>query len=178
MNDAGNDLKREIEAFRDGRATLDQLRDLAAGIGRQHWLTEAPILVELLQNGDEIVRYNAIMSLGFELKLHVVTDSLIKMVEEDPDGDCRDAAAGALGVMWRSSKDHRIIEQLSKVALEDSDEDVRKAAYFALIVVNGISDEEYLEMLRHKRAEVNWDKVAAIRAEIAGQIRGEPSSRI
>jgi HEAT repeat protein len=167
MNEYETNLQKEIKIYRGNRATLDQLRDLAANIGDQGCLAEAHILVELLHHPDEIVRYHATISLGFKLKFKDASSSFVKMMEADPDVDCRDAAAGALGVLWRDSRNNFIIEQLSRVALEDTNEDIQKAAYFALIIVNGISDGEYLQMLKHNRPSVDRYLVGGIRADAA-----------
>lgn len=162
MDNPESALQEEIRSFCEGTLSLDQTRNLAARIGDMKYVAGAPVLLQLLQHKDEIVRYHAIMSLGFNLRFKDGTSALVQVLKGDPDEDCRDAAAGALGALWRNTKDRQIIEDLANAALEDSDEDVQKAAYSSLIAVNGVSDEEYLEMLRQERKPVDPRRVDSI----------------
>jgi hypothetical protein len=145
------------------------LRDLAARIGDQKYLAGGPCLILLLRHDDPIVRYHAVVSLGFDLRFKAATDALIDILEGDPDTECRDAAAGSLRAIWQNFRERWIMQRLSKAALDNPDENVRKSAYFALIVVNGISDEEYLELLQHDRRPVNPDHAREIVAPTAGE---------
>jgi HEAT repeat protein len=166
MNNPKNDVEAMLKKFRQGEASVSETRSLAAEIGNRHIESGANDLVELLNHDDELVRYNAAMSLGFELHYQPATDRLIAMLECDVDADCRDVAAGALRTIWQNSKKWQVLASLGKAALADADEDVRKAAFLALLIVNGVSQEQHLEFLTHgQRPQVDVDRVKAILAE-------------
>lgn len=167
MGQPDDKLQQGLEAWRQGRASLDQVRSLAAHIGNQHFAPGIAALVELLDHEDEIVRYHAAMSLGFDLRYRPATDRLIVMLAEDTNEDCRDVAAGALKILWQDTKDRRTLEALAKAALNDPDEDVRRSAYEAFLIVNGVPREEHLRLLTGPRVRVDPARVDAILSEIS-----------
>ena len=162
-----NEIEQDIALWKKGELSTNLLRTLPSRIGRAEYREGISVLLELAFNRDAIVRYNAVMSLGFKLRFRDATDVLIKVLKDDSDIDCRDAAAGALGAMWRNTRDRRVVEKLTQIVLNDKDDDVRKAAYSSLITVDGISDEDYLEMLQNDRQPVNSTRVASILAGYA-----------
>jgi HEAT repeat protein len=168
MEQPDNNLEQTLENWRQGRASLDQIRKLAAELGERHFAAGVPALVQLLDHEDEIVRYNAAMSLGFELHHKPATNRLLAMLAEDPDDDVRDVAAGSLRTLWQATKDPRVLEALAKAALNDPDEDVRKAAYKALLIVNGLPREEHLQLLTGGSLPVDPARVETILTEISG----------
>jgi HEAT repeat protein len=168
MEPLDNNLEQALENWRQGRASLDQIRKLAGELGERHFEAGIPALVQLLDHDDEVVRYQAAISLGFDLKCRSATNKLLATLVEDTDADVRDAAAGALRVLWESTKDHHVLRALAKSALDDPDEDVRKSAYMAVIIVNGVPREEHLQMLTGGRLPVDPARVKAIVGEISG----------
>jgi len=167
MEQPDNSLEQALEKWRQGRASLEDVRSLVVDTGNQHFLPGIPALVQLLDHEDEIVRYHAAMSLGFDLHHKPATDRLLAMLAKDSDEDCRDAAAGALKILWQNTKDPRVLNALAEAALNDSDEDVRSSAYEALIIVNGVSREEHLRLVTSPRPQVDPGRVKAILAEIS-----------
>jgi len=87
------------------------------------------------------------------------------MLTEDTDEDVRDVAAGALSTLWQGTKDPHILRALAKAALNDRDEDVRNAAYKAMIIVDGVPREQYLEILTTESLRVDPVRVRAILAK-------------
>jgi HEAT repeat protein len=158
-------IEQAVRSFQTDSANLEQLRDLAARIGDEAYSEGAPVLLQLLQHEDAIVRYHAAVSLGFELKVKPATETFISMLLEDEDEDCRDAAAGSLRVLWKNSNDFRLLKILSQVALEDQDEHLRRSAYFALIAIHGIAPEEDLQILTQGRPPVDSDRISRILRE-------------
>ena len=142
-----NNLERALDRWRQGIASLDEIRTLSQELGNQHFAPGIPALMQLLDNEDEIVRYNAAMALGFELHYEPATHKLLSMLASDIDEDVRDVAAGSLRTLWQSTKDQRVVRALATAALDDPDEDVRKSAYKALLIVNGVPSEEQLHLL-------------------------------
>ena len=167
MENLDNSLQQALETWRQGRASLDEVRALAADLGNKHFSPGIPTLVELLDHEDEIVRYNAVNSLAFEFQHKPAADRLLTMLGEDADEDCRRVAAGALGNLFQNSREGRVLAALAKAALNDPDEDVRRSAYKALLITNGVSREEHLEILRSQTLLVDPARVKAILAEIS-----------
>jgi len=165
--EAENGLEQALESWRQGRASLEQVRSLAADLGNQHYAQGIPELIELLKHDDEIVRYNAVNSLAFEFHHKPVADQLLAMLTGDPDDDCRRVAAGALGSLFQSSRDHRILAALGQAALNDPERYVRSSAYKSLQIVNGVSRDEHLELLRSQNLSVDPAHVNAILAELS-----------
>ncbi len=159
-------LEKELENWRRGTASLKDIITLSRELGEQRHIPGIPALVEFLDHEDEIVRYNAAMSLGFNFEHRPATDKLAVMLCNDPDEDVRDVAAGALRVLWADSKNADILTVLAKAALNDPDQDVRKAAYLALIIVNGVSREEHLKLIMRERSPVDAACVESIMAQM------------
>ncbi|HEX3740509.1 MAG TPA: HEAT repeat domain-containing protein [Terriglobales bacterium] len=167
MEQLNNSLERALENWRQGRASLDQVRKLAGELGERHFEAGIPALVQLLDHDDEIVRYHAAMSLGFDLNYRPATNKLLTMLTKDTDDDIRDCAAGALGTLWQNTKDRHVLMALAKSALNDPDEDVRKSAYKALLIVNGVPREEHLQLLTGESLPVDTARVQSILAAIS-----------
>ena len=165
MSQSKKDLEKELEKWRRGRATLEEIRSLPPRLGKSDFAPGIPVVLKLLDHEDEIVRYNAVVSLSFDFQYKPALQGLVKVLAEDPDGDCRDAAADGLAFLFRNSKNCVVLEALGNAALSDSDKDVRSAAYMALLNVNGVSDEEHSRMLRGPRRLVDPAQVNAILKE-------------
>jgi HEAT repeat protein len=155
-------LEQVLESWQHGRASLEHVRALAADLGNEHYAPGIPALIQLLDHDDEIVRYNAVMSLAFEFHHKPVANRLLAMLADDPDDDCRGIAAGALGSLFQNSRDRRILVALGRAALNDPEEYVRSSAYKSLQIVNGVSREEHLELLRSQSLSVDPARVEAI----------------
>lgn len=169
MAKQGKNLQQLLEAWGEERASIEDLRSLAADLGNQHFVSGVPTLVQLLDHPDEIVRYNAVMSLAFAFHYLPIADQLLKMLADDPDEDCRRIAASALGNLFSDTRDHRVLAALGHAALSDPDEYVRSSAYKSLQIVNGISREQHLELLRDESLSVDPALVQSILAEIQGE---------
>lgn len=165
MEQHDKDRQEALESWHHGRASLDQIRKLAAEIGERHFAAGIPALTQLLDHEDEIVRHNAAMSLGFELHHKPATNRLLAMLSEDPDEDVRDVAACALRTLWQGAKDLSVLEALAKAALNDPDEDVRKSAYKALLIVAGVPRDQHLQLLTGGNPPVDPTRVQAILEE-------------
>lgn len=62
MDQPNDELGHSLEDWRQGRASLDDVRSLAIQLGNQHYSPGIPVLLELLDHKDEIVRNNAVVS--------------------------------------------------------------------------------------------------------------------
>ena len=159
-------LEEALKKCKEGRCSLDELRTLVAQAGKQRYQAAIPTLLQLLDHGDEIVRYHALMSLGFNLKYQPATDKFLLMLTNDKDEDVRSAAAGALAQLWEQTKERHLIKVLAQAALGDADEGVRKSAYRAMLIINGVTNEEHLQLLVQERILVDPARINAILAEI------------
>jgi HEAT repeat protein len=155
-------LEQALESWQHGRESVEQVRALAADLGNEHYAPGIPALIQLLDHDDEIVRYNAVMSLAFEFHHKPAANRLLAMLADDPDDDCRGTAAAALGSLFQNSRDRSILVVLGRAALNDPEEYVRSSAYKSLKIVNGVSREEHLELLRNQSLSVDPARVEAI----------------
>jgi HEAT repeat protein len=160
-------LKQALESWQHGQSSIEQVRALAADLGSEHYAPGVPALIRLLDHDDAIVRYNAVMSLAFEFHHKPVADRLLAMLADDPDDDCRGVAAGALGSLFQNSRDHRILAALGRAALSDPEEYVRSSAYKSLQIVNGVSPDQHLKLLRDQSLSVDPARVESILAEVS-----------
>ena len=173
MHPPNSELDIALKGWSKGILPLDDIRTLAAELGNHHHVRGAPVLVELLSHEDAIVRYNAAMSLGFELRHKPATSRLLEMLSKDADVDARDAAAGALANLGLNSRDPQSLRALGEAALNDQDDGVRRSAYRALIIVNGVTAEQHLKLLQSDRGPVDEARVRHILHETAEKI-GDP----
>ena len=160
-------LGQALESWRQGRASLEEVRALAAELGNEHYTEGIPGLLQLLDHDDEIVRYNAVNSLAFEFHHKPVAEKLLAMLAGDSDDDCRRVAAGGLGALFQNSKDRRILAALGHSALNDPEEYVRSSAYKSLQIVNGVSRDQHLELLRDRSLSVDPARVESILRDIS-----------
>lgn len=151
-----------IHQWKQGMATTEQVIDLAADLGNRHYNAGIPILLQLLKHSNAIVRYNAVMSLAFEFHHMEAVEPLLNMLANDEDEECRDVAAGGLGNLCQDTRDRRVLEALAESVLSDSDEGVRRSAYKALEIVNGVSRDEHLRLLRDRELRVDPQRVRCI----------------
>jgi len=131
-----------LQKWRKGQTSLEDVRALSHGIGKQPFEPGIPALVQLLDHEDEVVRYSAGKALGF---------------------------AGALKVICQNTKEPLILKALAKSALTDPDEDLRNHAYKTLLFVNGVPREEHLQLLTDENVQVDPTRVKAIVDEISGK---------
>ena len=162
-----NGLGQALESWQQGRASLEEVRALAADLGNEHYTEGIPGLMRLLDHDDEIVRYNAVNSLAFEFHHKPVAERLLAMLAGDSDDDCRRVAAGGLGALFQNSRDGRILAALGHSALNDPEEYVRSSAYKSLQIVNGVSREQHLELLRDQSLSVDPARVQTILTAIS-----------
>ncbi len=160
-------IQQALESWQQGVASPEQVRALAADLGNEHYSQGIPALTQLLDHDDEIVRYNAINSLAFEFHHKPVFEKLLAIMSGDPDDDCRGAAAGGLGALFQNSKDRRVLGALGYSALNDPDELVRSSAYKSLQIVNGVSRDQHLDLLRNQSLKVDPARVESILTEIS-----------
>lgn len=165
MKEFDNNLQQALQDWR--QSSLDQVRSLAADLGNRHFAAGIPVLVQLLDHEDEIVRYNAVNSLAFEFGYKPAAERLLTMLAVDPAEDCRLVAGAALGNLFQNSKDRDVLAALAKAAINDPDEDVRSSAYKALLIVNGVSREEHLRVLTGPSLPVDPARVKAILEQLS-----------
>jgi HEAT repeats len=162
MVKAEDNLERRLADWKDGEMSFEETSDLAREIGKRKLLSGVPLLLKLLDYPDCIVRYNAILALTFRLHQKSATEKLLSMAANDEDEDCRDAAAAGVGHLFQNSRDPRILAALGKLALNDPNENVRRSAYTYLLIVNGVSNEEHLNLLRDTSIETDPQVVEQI----------------
>jgi HEAT repeat protein len=167
MDENARKLEASLENWRNGVAPVEDVRSLALDLGAYKYLPGVPVLVELMDDKDDMVRYNAAGSLATDFHYVPMTGRLITMLASDPDEDCRSMAASCLASLCHDTKDHIVLAALAKASLEDPDEYVRDSAYQALLIVNGVSREQHLSFFRNP-LHVDPDRVKSILAEISG----------
>jgi HEAT repeat protein len=162
-------LEQALKKWRDGASSLEETVALSRELGNQHVEEGIPVLIDFLRHDDEVVRYNAVIALGFDLHYKPATAQLLNILAQDEDADVRDAAAGAIRVLWQNTANREVLGALAKSALGDADEGVRKAAYRSLLIVKGISEDEHLRLLSTSRQPVDRVVVEGILKGGTGQ---------
>lgn len=163
-------LLQNWRKWKEGRASVEELRSLAADIGNEHFEAGLSTLIALIRHGDAIVRYNAAGSLAFEFHYLPATDELLRMLTADADEDCRHGAATALGTLYRDSKNRRVLWALANATLNDPDVDgiVQIAAFKALVAVQGLpSKEDHLRLIRDEQVTIDEAKVRLLLRELS-----------
>lgn len=161
MNQNEKNLEASLESWRRGVLSLEDVKSLAQDLGAYLYRPGIPVLLELLEHPDEMVRYNAAASLAMNFVYEPATAKILTMLADDPDDDCRSMAAACLASLCHDTKDPKVMAALAKAALEDSDDYVRTSAYGALLAVNGLPREERLKLLRN-RSQVDVNVVKSI----------------
>jgi|SRR6185312_3129528 len=160
------DLRQNLKKLLDGTMSIEEIRTLCSAIGKSKYKEGIPALLKFLKDPDEIVRYNAVISLGFDLHYKPATERLLELLAKDSDPDVRDATAGALGVLWQNTAEPRILKALGHSAVVDDDEGVRKTAYVYLLIINGVDREEHLQLLQQQDTPINHAKINEILSRI------------
>jgi HEAT repeat protein len=159
------DISVQIDRFERGQLPIDEQRSLAADLGSLKDPASEVTLISMLGNNDLIVRYNAIIAVGFDRGVRSASTIIAALLETDPDEDCRSASAGALGQMFQRTKDQKVLQAVGGAALRDPDEGVRRSAYKAALIVSGVSPEEHLSLLRNETLVVDRDKIRSLLSE-------------
>lgn len=167
MDENARNLEASLENWRKGGAPVEDVRSLALDLGAYKYMPGIPVLVELMDHEDDMVRYNAAGSLATDFKYMPATAKFLTMLARDRDEDCRSMAASCLSTLSPDTKDHIVLAALAKSSLEDPDEYVRDSAYEALLIVNGVSREQHLSFFRNS-PHVDPDRVKSILREISG----------
>lgn len=167
MDQNEKNLKAALENWRQGTASVEELRSLAQDLGVYLYRPGISALIELLDHEDEIVRYNAAASLAMKFIYIPATGRLLKMLADDPDEDCRSMAASCLASLCHDTKDRIVIAALAKSSLEDPEQYVRDSAYHALLFVNGLPRNQHQSVFQNP-PHVDPDRVRAILTEISG----------
>jgi hypothetical protein len=155
-------IEKMLANWRNGRASIEEVRDLAAAIGNRHFSAGTDALRTLLNHSDAIVRYNCIWSLGIDLKAKEVAPKLLMILSDDDDADCRAMSAAALGSLFEASREPITLLALAHAASADLDLDVQRSAYKALLIVSGVSREEHLALLKNEEVAVDHERVRQI----------------
>lgn len=166
MDKKEKNLEASLENWRKGVASIEEVRSLAQDLGAYLYMPGIPILLELLEHKDEIVRYNAAGSLGSNFIYTPATGRLLKMLANDPDEDARSMAASSLASLCHDTKDRVVLAALAKSALEDPDEYVRDSAYQSLLFVNGLPEKKRQSIFQNP-PHVDPNRVRSILAEIS-----------
>jgi hypothetical protein len=162
----GRNVETSLEDWRKGAASLEGVRSFAQDLGACLYELGIPVLIELLDNQDDMVRYNAAASLAMSFVYIPATGRLLTMLARDGDEDCRSMAASGLASLRHDTKDHVVLAALAKASLEDPAEYVRDSAYHALLFVNGLPKEQRQSVFQN-RPHVDPDRVKSILAEIS-----------
>jgi hypothetical protein len=91
--DQNENLEAALGISRTGATFIEEMRSLAQDLGAYLYMPGIHALTELLDNKDEMVRYNAAASLASNFIYRPATARLLTMLTSDPDEDCRSMAA-------------------------------------------------------------------------------------
>jgi hypothetical protein len=108
MDKDEKNLETSLENWRKGVAPVEDVRSLAQDLGAYLYMPGIPVLLELLDNKDEMVRYDAAASLAMNFIYIPATGRMLAMLASDPDEDCRSMAASCLSSLCHDTKDRRV----------------------------------------------------------------------
>lgn len=129
-------LSDRLALLRSGKLSSREIAEAIADFGSENLVEAKPDVERLLDHKDEIVRYNAIAALAYEWGITSRNKRIVEILLGDPDRDCRRQAAGALGSLFRNTKDRDTSRTLADVVLNEGEErDVRAFAYTAFLDV-------------------------------------------
>lgn len=165
MDKKEKNLETSLENWRSGAASIEDVRFLAQDLGAYLYRPGIPVLIELVDHQDDMVRYNAAASLAMNHVYLPATGRLLTMLASDRDEDCRSMAAFCLASLRHDTKDQVVLAALAKASLEDPDEYVRDSAYHALLFVNGLPEERRHGVFQD-HPHVDPDRVKSILAEM------------
>jgi hypothetical protein len=137
MNDLP--LKDRLRLLRNGLLSDWETAALAADLGSANYIEAKPDVESLLNHESPLVRSNALATLAYEWGESSNTGRILEIALSDPDRDCRRQAAGALGALFRGSRNREVTGLLASMARnQDEADDVRAFAYTATLDVIGI----------------------------------------
>lgn len=133
-------LKDRLRLLRDALLSDWETAALAADLGAANYVEAKSDVEALLNHKYPLVRFNALATLAYEWGESSSTGRIMEIAVADPDQDCRRQAAGALGSLFRGSRNAEIADLLVGIARnEDEANDVRAFAYTATLDVIGIA---------------------------------------
>lgn len=133
-------VAERLDLFRRGELTTPETADFAADAGKENYIEAEPEVNRLLDHADPIVRYNAMASVAYEWGRSSRSDRIREILETDSDSDCRRQAAGALGSLFRDTRNEEVLAALVRSAKNVSEEmHVRAFAYTGALDVIGVS---------------------------------------
>lgn len=162
MEDSDADLSQALAIYKDGLADLALTRKLPSMLGRRRLDSGIPILMEMLDHQDSIVRYSSAMALAFKFHYLPAVGRMKSMLVSDSDEDCRGAAAAGLGFLCQGTRDIDLLRLLGIAAVRDPDDEVRLSAYDALLDVNELTEEQLRTRLKGDRESVDRSQVKAV----------------
>jgi HEAT repeat protein len=157
--------------LRDGKLDVSELADTIIDLAHSDLLNRDDVrrdLVKLVSHPDCEVRSEAMGALAYHgVSFRWEVDpgrrflaDLLQAVDRDFDSDCRRAAAGALGSLFKGTCHRGIMEALAGVCRKtDEESDVRAFAYVAFLDVVGIPKGDQpspinLEIGQHEFAQM------------------------
>lgn len=133
-------ISSRLDLLRKGQLTLREIADFAADAGTENYIEAESEVNGLLDHAGPIVRYNALATLAYEWGRSSRTDRISEILTSDEDHDCRRQAAGALGSLFRGTRDKRVLEALVTTVKNTAEPmDLRGSAYASALDVIGVS---------------------------------------
>lgn len=164
------DLRNQVLA---GTADDTVRARFAAFAGRLEHVPSASMLRSLLEDDDEIVRYNALNSLVLNLgqRSPEMAATCRRLVDEDPDEDVRRLALACLGSIYFGSHDIELFAWIRRRLAEERFElDLVGTAYQVLFEIPGRHAREWPDRLGRRDLltydEIDWDVVAELEEEV------------
>lgn len=140
----GVSLEKRLEAYRRGVLKDDMaIASLVADLGSEGRIDAEWEIAKLLDHDCQIVRYNSLGALGFDLGSALRVSRMIEILRKDPDVDCRRKAAAVLGSLFEGDKELKVLRVLETVLCDSNEENsVKVFAYWAILSILGIPRSE------------------------------------
>lgn len=156
-----------------GTATPDERADFADLVSRLAHQPSVGLLRDLLEDEDEIVRYEALNALVLRMGQRDAEMERIcrRLLREDPDGDVRRLALACLGSIYFDSSDVEFFEWIRESLRQKRFEpNLLATAYQVLFQIAGRPASEWPDRMGKRTfmsyEELDWNQVAKLESEV------------
>ncbi len=138
-SDLKGSLHQRLRLLREGLLSESETASFAADAGSENFIEARKEIEGLLYHTSPIVRFNALATLAYEWGIASDPSRIVDIALSDADRECRRQAAGALGSLFRGTKNAETLHCLASIAARVEElPDVRAFAYTAALDVLGV----------------------------------------
>lgn len=154
-----NKLKNLLEKLKNREIPEDRIAKTIALFGREMFKEARKEVEKYIHSKDEIIRYNALVTLILDWGLQEHYETAKKLLLNDSDEDVRGLGAACMGSLKRGANDKEALRTLLKVFKNKKEHWlVRSSAYSAILDIIGVPRQEQPGALGDDyEKDVDWD---------------------